>query len=178
MADDGNDALDDQLVVDDKGVDGAVKPEIDPKVPTAKQVADLISARDKETARANAAETALQVQKSAGKPEGGSTDPATAVLMQEVREASLDAVFAANPKLADFGIDRELVEGGTRAEMRESALKLVALIEQVETKARNATLATHGLSPEPLSTTRGQPVDYSSMSKEDFEKAVAAAKRG
>lgn len=174
MADD-NETLDDQL--DEQGNPIEKPPEGEPKVEpdSVKQIADLISSRDKEIARANRAEAALKLA-SAGKPPVGG-DPGDAVLRQEVREASLDAVFAANPKLLDFGIDRELVEGATRAEMRESAAKLVALVEQIETKARNETLATHGLSPEPLSTTRGKAVDYSSMSKEEFEKAIEQAKR-
>lgn len=150
--------------------------ESDKPVKSDKRVADLISARDKETARANAAEKALAAIR--GKDKDGADNPERAALVQEIRDSALDSIYASNPKLTDYGIDRVLIEGSTRAEVRASADQLVALIEQVETRVTNATLAKHGIQAAPLGGKRSKPVNYSDMSKEDFEKAIHAAKTG
>jgi len=136
----------------------------------AKRIADLTSARDREAARANKAEQALKAAKQGG---GGSqSDPATQALMTELREASLDAVFAEFPQLRDYGIDRSLIEGSTRAELRENATSLVGLIKNVETKVRNKVLADNGITAPASGDRVRKPVDYKTMSDEDFEKVL------
>lgn len=135
-----------------------------------KRISDLQSKADAAEARANKAEKALTaLNKGTG---SGSNDPAQAALMQELREASLDAVFGDHPELKKYGINRSLVEGSTRAEMREAAASLVGLIKSVETKARNAVLAEHGIKAEPAGATREKPQDYGSMKDEDFLKLL------
>lgn len=141
-----------------------------------KRINDLTSARDKETARANAAEKALAAIRGKGKE--GSNDPQVTALMQELRDASLDAVFSAQPKLSEYGIDRALIEGSTRSELRASADQLVALIEQVETKATNRALAKHGIDAAPVGSRREKPLDIANMPKDEFEKLIARAKQG
>lgn len=161
--DDGDAGTDDSG--DGEATGGEAAPEGD-----AKRIADLISARDKEAARANKAEAALAKR---GDGNGaGNSDPATKALMQELREASLDAMFAEFPDLRDYGIERSLIEGTTRAEMRESAVALVGLIKSVSTKARNKTLAEHGIKAEQTGSTRKPPTDYANMSEEDFNKLL------
>lgn len=136
-----------------------------------KRVRDLQSKADAETARANKAEAALKALKQ-GESGNGGNDPATQALMTELREASLDAVFGEFPELRDYGIDRSLIEGTTRSELRGNAASLVGLIKKVETKARNKVLAENGIAA-PTSGTRVQkPVDYASMSDEDFKKLL------
>lgn len=147
--------------------DPDAEPKLDDK--TQKRIDDLISARDKEIARANKAEEALKAGKA---KEPGSNDPGTAALMQELREASLDAVYGEFPELKKYSIDRGLIDGSTRAEMRESATSVVSLIKSLSTKVRNEVLAEHGLKAEPAGSTRTPPPDYGSMSEEDFKKLL------
>jgi hypothetical protein len=136
---------------------------------TDKRISDLQSARDAETARANKAEAALKAR-DAGK--SGVADPVTNALMQEVREASLDAIYGEHPELRDYGIERSLIEGSTRAQMRESADAVVSLIKSVSTKVRNEVLAENGIVAAPSGSSRKSPVDYASMDDEAFKKLL------
>ena len=136
----------------------------------SKRIADLIAARDKETARANKAEAALKTRSAGDGKDGGSNDPVTAALMTELREASLDAVYGEFPELREFGIDRAIIEGSTRAELRTSAVALVGLIKSVSTKARNKALADAGVKAEPSGAVRKPPQDFGAMSDEDFKR--------
>lgn len=142
----------------------------DDKAAPDKRISALQSAKDKETARANKAEAALKALKQGGSGDGG--DPATKALMAELREASLDAVFAEYPQLRDYDIDRSLIEGSTRAELREAATSLVGLIKNVETKVRNKVLADNGITAPASGTKVRKAVDYATMSDEDFMKAL------
>lgn len=140
----------------------------------AKRIADLMSKAQKEEARANKAEAALKaVRGESGL--SGSNDPGTKALMAELREASLDAVFGEYPELRDYGIDRALIEGTTRAEMRGSADALVALIKNVSTKARNKALAEAGVKPEPTAARRPNK-SVNDMSDDEFLKMLDGIK--
>lgn len=136
-----------------------------------KRIRDLQSKADAAEARANKAEAALKA-KNADKGTAGGVDPATQALMQEVREASLDAIYGEFPQLKQYGIDRSLIEGSTRAELRANATSLVGLIKSVSTKVRNETLSEHGLVAPASGSTRQAPVDYGSMKDEDFLKLL------
>ena len=150
---------------DDAGEAGASGDQADED----KRLADLQSRLDKETARANKAEAALAKGSKSGE-DNGSNDPERAALRAELREASLDAVYGEFAELREFGIDRNLIEGATRAEMRESATALVGLIKTVSTKARNKALKEAGVTAEPAGSTRQPPKDFNAMSDEEFEK--------
>ena len=145
--------------------------------PVDKRISELQSKADKAEARANKLEKLLSGRDDGGDGKDGK-DPERAVLMTELREASLDAVYGEFEALKEYGIDRTLVEGTTRAEMRESATSLVGLIKNVETKARNKALREHGIKAEPAGATRQPPKNFASMSDEDFEKELARAKSG
>lgn len=149
-----------------EGGEDAEKPKGD-----AKRIADLQSKADAETARANKAEKALSALRGGGQGEG-SNDPATKALMVELREASLDAVFGEYPELREYSIDRSLIEGSTRAEMREAASSLVSLIKNVGTKARNKALADAGVKAEPAGATRKPAKATTDMSDEEFLKML------
>lgn len=143
-------------------------PKPDPKA--EKRIKDLQSKADAAEARANKAEKALAALGKGDK--AGSNDPAQAALMQELREASLDAVYGEFADLKKYSIDRSLIEGSTRAEMRESATAIVGLVKAIATKVRNETLAENGIKAEPAGAARKPPVDYGSMSDQDFEKLL------
>jgi len=191
MADNNTDDLDLDLDADDAdgaegnadadgaddGADGSAD---DSKAGSGdKRIRDLQSRADAAEARANKAEQALQKALSRGEDKGsGPKDPEREALLSELREASLDAVFGENPELKAYGIDRSLIEGRTRAEMRESASALVTLIKAVETKAKNKALAEHGIKPEPAGSSRSQPKNYAEMSDEDIEKEIARSRSG
>lgn len=140
------------------------KPKGDPE----KRISDLQSKLDRETARANKAERDAKSSGKSGEP--GNDDPERKAWMQELREAGLDAVYADFPDLREYGIERSLIEGSSRAEMRESATSVVALIKSVSTKTRNKVLAEHGIKAEPAGATRKPPVDFNSMPQDEFEK--------
>jgi len=168
----------DDFDLDGEGNDGGDSGD-KPDEAAEKRIRDLQSKADAAEARANKAEAALKERlEAADKSDSGNDDPRIASALEQLREANLDAVYASVPDLAAFGIDRALVEGGTRAEMRDSAAKLVALIGQVATKARNDTLAKAGLTAEPMGGERPAPVDYGSMSKEEFDAVVKKAVEG
>lgn len=164
--DSDSDETDEDEELDSSDGDNAGKKEVD------KRIRDLQSKADAETARANKAEAAL---KSPGRNKGevaGSNDPATSALILELREASLDAIFGEYPELKEYSIDRSLIEGTTRAEMRDAAASLVGLIKNVGSKARNKALADAGVKADPVGTTRSKPVNYATMSSEDFKKLL------
>ena len=147
-----------------------------PKVDEDKRVTDLQSKADKAEARANKAEAALAKALTSGEGSEGSKDPERAALLEELRETSLDAVYGEFEQLRQYGIDRALIEGKTRAEMRESATSLVGLIKSVVTKARNQALKEAGVTAEPAGSTRTPPKDFGAMSAEEFEKFRAERK--
>lgn len=186
MADQEND---ENLDLDEEGLTEDGEPETDgssgdesseeaTKPAEDKRVRDLQSAADKATARANKAEAALAKALSRGETsDEGSKDPEREALLSELRDASLDAVYAEFGELKTYGIDRALIGGRTRAEMRESATALVGLIKSVATKERNRVLKDNGIVPEPAGSTRTPPKNFAEMSDEEFEK-FRAARRG
>ena len=139
----------------------------DPKLD--KRIRDLQSKLDAETARANKAEKA---QKPVADKGGAPVDPVAQELRQELREASLDAIYGENPLLKQYGIDRALIEGSTRAEIRANAASMIGLIKSLSTKVRNETLAEHGLSAPATGASRKPPVNYGSMSEDEFTKLL------
>lgn len=143
-----------------------------------KRVRDLQSKADAAEARANKAEAALKAAKEQGERGGDSADPRYAAVMDQLREANLDAVYGEIPELRQFDIDRSLIEGTTRNEMRDSARNLAALIGSVRTKARNEVLAENGLSADAPSATPAKRADFASMDSKEFDELVRRAMRG
>ena len=140
-----------------------------------KRIRDLQSKADAAEARANKAEASLKIR-GADKGDGAGPNPETVALMQELREAGLDSVYAEFPELKKYGVERSLIEGSTRAEMREAATSVVGFIKSLSTKVRNETLSEHGIKAEPVGATRRPPVNYESMSDEDFLKLLNSSR--
>jgi hypothetical protein len=137
----------------------------------AKRVRDLQSKADKATAKANQLEKELKALRNQGKSDG-SNDPEQEAIKADLREAALDAVFAQMKELTEFGIERSLIEGGTRAQIRENAESVVALIKSVSTKTRNRVLKEHGIEAPGSGTKVIPPRDYGAMSDEEFLKLL------
>lgn len=167
------DLNEDEDFVEDEAVDTDSDEESSAPKGDAKRIADLMSKAQKEEARANKAERALEALRGEGSV-AGNNDPATKALMMELREASLDAVFGEYPELREYNIDRSLIEGSTRTEMRESASALASLIKTVTTKARNKALADAGVKAEPSGNTARPKKSVTDMSDEEFLKMLDA----
>lgn len=178
--DGGDDSSDDDALSGDSSKSGK-----DPKS-TDKRISDLQSKADKETARANKAETQLNRLLAAAKDpddagEGkgsssGAPDAATTVMIDMAKMF----VFQQHPKLAEYGLSTSDLNGSNPGEIAQSAAGLVARFEKIETQARNKVLADNGLAPELAAdqTVSKKQVDYSKMSAEDFKKTLDAAMAG
>jgi len=156
---------------DEATTDSEDKSNAEPPAGDAKRIADLMSKAQKEEARANKAERALSALRGEGNG-AGNNDPVTQALMVELREASLDAVFGEYPELREYNIDRSLIEGSTRAEMRESATSLASLIKSVTTKARNKALADAGVKAESSGSSSRPRKSVTDMSDDEFLKML------
>lgn len=179
--DSGNDAA------PESGSEGSAPPSPDQsgeKSGSEKRINDLMSARDQATARANAAEARLaelegkKTPASDGKTKNDAA-PASAADQWAalLRDQARDQLFASDPRLAEYGIEKSLITGETPEEMKAALETQIKVVDSIETKARNKALAEHGLEPEVRGGSGEKPIDYASMSKEDFEKAVARAGR-
>jgi hypothetical protein len=164
-----------------KGEESA-EPELDEPDRLKKRLRDLQSRADREAARANKLEARLRELEAAaggaGEASASAPDPEREALLAELREASLDAVYSEFEELRRYGIDRGFVTGRTRAEMRESAARLVGLIGSVATQARNEALREAGVRPEPGGGARQPKIDVSKLSDEEFEKLLAKVRLG
>jgi hypothetical protein len=83
--------------------------------------------------------------------------------------------FQQNPKLAEYGIAAADLNGSSPSDIARVATELVARFEKIETQARNKVLAEQGISPEieaGAASTKAR--DFSTMSKEEFDKVVNA----
>lgn len=143
------------------------------------RINDLMSKWQTEEARANRLQAALDAAKpkdAGAKDDGGQVDPKQAELDEYVslaRESYRQSLYEREPRLREYGLEPTAISGANAAEMQKSFEAHRKLLDTVESKARNAVLREHGLSPELGGGAASQPVDYSSMSKDDFEKAVA-----
>jgi len=144
-----------------------------------KRVRDLQSKADKETARANKAETRLKALETAlkeGDPEVEKPPASTGadVILDMARMFAVQQ----NPKLAEYGLTATDLTGGTPTEIAANAASLVARYEKLETQIRNKVLAANGLAPEIEGETQTQSKqDFSKMSTEDFNKLVEQTMR-
>lgn len=85
-----------------------------------------------------------------------------------------DQLYASEPRFARYGIESTSIEGSTPAEMQASFARHKALVEKIETAARNQILSEHGLVPDLNSAPeRGEPVDFARMSSKEFEEYLS-----
>jgi len=152
----------------------------DPKS-SDKRISDLQSKADKETARANKAESRLAALLEAAKtgdsegskpPQGGDASDA---LLDMARMFAIQQ----NPKLSEYGITMADLAGASPREVARNAAEQVARFEKLETQIRNKVLAANGLAPDIAgSESPAASRDYSKLSSEDFKKVMEAAMRG
>ena len=147
-----------------------------------KRINDLMSKAQREEARANRLERELNALKGGGDASDDKAPQARPRRQEEteawaelLREESRKVLFASDPRLAEYGVTPDVLAGSTPDEMRESLRREVARIDAMESKIRNRVLTEHGLDPEVGGGAGEPPVDYASMSKEEFEKHLQRA---
>jgi hypothetical protein len=110
------------------------------------------------------------------KPKNGSS--AAQDFLEYSRQMVRDQLYGSDPRLKAYGIETSSIVGDTPAEMQASFKAQVKLIERIETRARNAALIDHGISPEVVGGSGvTETVDFDKMSSEDFAKFYENAKR-
>jgi len=148
-----------------------------------KRIRDLQSTADKATARANKLQKQLD-----GKAKRGTAkddDESNGVVPPEIREW-LDSAkeqtqksnFETDKRFQTYEVDPAFIQGDSPSAMKESAERLSKLVTNIEGKVRNEVLVEHGFSPEPATSERNEPVNYATMSSEDFAKVQEKALAG
>jgi len=133
--------------------------------PKDKRINDLMSRAQK--AEAEAAKLRNQLAK--GKDSAG--DDKESDFEAYMRESVRRTIFAESG-LSVFGLEPNVIEGATVAEMQASAKRQKDLIEKMRTTVRGEVLTEHGLSPDAAGGVPDKPIDYAGMSDEEFQKVV------
>jgi hypothetical protein len=137
----------------------------------SKRINDLTSKWQKAEARAKKAEEALKA-KGGGADAGQGTELPEEVRrwMDSAKDAAKERWFNSDKRFADYGLEVGLIDGADPSEMQAKAKTLSGLIDAIESKAREAVMREHGITPE---FSGGQPTqkhDFASMSDEEFAK--------
>lgn len=85
----------------------------------------------------------------------------------------VDRLYGSDPRFATYGIDKAAIGGDTPEAVAEAVKQLSALIDKVETRVRNDTLAEHGMNPAPGGGGAAAGPNVGAMSDEEFEKFLA-----
>jgi hypothetical protein len=168
-----DESVEDQEAGGSDGEDtGAESPGDTGQEPDTKRINDLMSKWQKAEERANKAEKLLKEQ------QPGSAQPTgeAAMWIEVMREAARDQVFGSDPRFAKYQLESSLIEGTTPEQMRQSATRLGAIIDRIESDAQQSVLKKHGLSPDQRGGAAQRLPDFGQMSDEEFARAVAKAK--
>jgi hypothetical protein len=149
---------------------------------SAKRIRELQSKADKAEARANKLEKQLSKAQSSSarvdKGDGGAVPPEVKEWLSSVEGRLRDSLYAEDPRFSQYKLDPELITGGTPAEMQDSQKQLREFVDKMESEIRNAVLVEHGFRPEPKASPRSAPVNYATMTSEEFAKIEAEALSG
>lgn len=146
--------------------------------PDSKRISDLMSKWQSAEAKATRLENELARRKTAGtgdRNSGGPTAKPGDEWLDFQRTMVRDSLFNSDPRLKTYGIDAAAIGGATPQEMKANFDRQVALIDKIETAARDVVLREHGLVPEIVAGTaeREDAPDFSRMSKKEFEEYLA-----
>lgn len=180
--DEDEDLLDDDLDLKDDAEDDE-SDESESSEKEKKRLRDLQSKADKETARANKAEAALAALKAGGVKPGegkptGSVDPEVQKWLSVAKESARTRLYESDPRFKEYGLPPSLISGDSPEDMETSFTQLKRLVGKVESRVRDSVLKEHGFAEAPRSGTATPKRDFTTMSKEDFEKVVNAALHG
>jgi hypothetical protein len=140
------------------------------------RINDLMSKWQSEQAK-NAQLEARLAALEAGAGNGGESrsaerDAETNEFLELAREQGRSALFASDPRFAQYGFEVTAIEGQSAKEMQASAARLRGVIEKVEGSARTNALREFGLSPEV--TTGGRDKAFDPLTATDQEIAEMA----
>jgi len=161
--------------------DAASGSEDSDKSTEAKRIRDLQSKADKAEARANKAEKALAKASTVSakdKTTGGDVPPEVAEWLKNTQQTFREDLFAEDPRFKEFKLDPALIQGETPSELRESQKALIEFVDKMEGQIRDSVLVEHGFKPEPKASERQTPVNYATMTSEEFAKHEQAALAG
>jgi len=164
------------------GTDDAASGKAESEGSEAKRIRDLQSKADKAEARANKAEKALEKANTSSAKDDGTTSgdvpPEVAEWLKSTQTNFRDDLFAEDPRFKKFELDPALITGETPSQMRESQKALVEFVDKMEGQIRDSVLVEHGFKPEPKASERQPPVNYATMTSEEFAKHEQAALAG
>ena len=173
LEDDNGDSDSEQSTNDAPDSDGADTDESDN---STERIDALMSKWQKAEARAKKAEAALARQNGDGAKESNDRpsigdDPEVQSLKAFLLDTARKTVYESDPRLEQYGVEIDALEGSSPEEIRKSFTRQLKLIDQMEARIQDSLLAEHGLIPE----TRGgapDPVDVAKMSSEEFDKYI------
>jgi len=146
---------------------------------SSKRERELQSVADKATARANKLQKQLDEK---AKPDAASDDSASGAVPPEVqvwldsaKERTQESNYGSDPRFKAYSVDPAFIQGESPSAMKDSAERLAKLVTEIEGKVRNQVLVEHGFSPEPATSERSEPVNFGTMSREEFVKRRDAA---
>lgn len=140
------------------------------------RVDDLMSKWQKAEARAKKAEAALASAKAPADVKQGDKaadggDAGSNEFLDFQRQSARENLFNQDPRFKEYGLSIDDISGNTLAEMKASAKAQRALIDGIETRARNKVLREHGLDAEVATGAASEKTpSFSEMSQEEFEK--------
>ncbi len=162
---------------DSKDKDDAASKDNDSDDSVEKRISALQSKADKAEARANKAEKALKAKtdsaRDSDKDSSGTVPEEVKAWLESARSGLRDDLFGSDERFKTFNLDPSLITGDTPADMRASQKALTEFVDKMEGQIRDSVLVEHGFQPEPKTSQRSEPVNYKTMSKEEFAKAEA-----
>lgn len=151
----------------------------------SKRIDDLMSKWQKEQAKAARLEAELarlrgtqgaDTRKGGDRKTGGTSDSDSWADFH--RQMVRERLYESEPRLKAYDIPLDAISGSTPEEMKASFKAQIALVDKIETKARNAALLEHGLVPEVGGGAgTGEPMDFDKMSTEEFDKFLRGLPR-
>mgnify|MGYP001188962454 CR=1 FL=1 len=142
-----------------------------------KRVSDLMGKWQAEQAKNAKLTSELAALQAAGNasPKDASADGGTAAKAAEfiefARENARKQLFDGDARLSEYGLNKDAIAGSTLDEMKASFRAQIALIDGIESRARNKVLVEHGLDAD-VATGEGseKPLNIAAMSDEEFAK--------
>ncbi len=148
----------------------------------SKRIKDLQSKADKAVAEANKLKKKLEEAESKAAKGVNEDEAEVPAAVKEWLIAAQDraqtSFMDSDPRFKEYEVDPAFITGDSPAAMQDSAKALTKLVDSIEGKSRNKILVEHGFRPEPASSERNEPVNYTTMAKEEFAKLQEKALSG
>ena len=161
----------------DKGSDSESKDDVE------KRIRDLQSKADKAEARANKLQKQIDTRAKTKTAKGddeptGDVPPEVREWLNAAKERTVEQTFKSDERFQKYGIDPAFIQADTPGQLRERAKQLAEMLTKIEGQVRDEVLVEHGFNPAPATSERSDPVNYRTMSSEEFNKIADAALNG